>query len=189
MKRSAWPWVLAACGLSFGVASWLSSRRAPPVDDGRIAALEKRLEELSRDRGAIAGTSSRSVGTLQRPNGTVRMPERSQSVDNEPSQGELQAQYARESVDSRWAPAAEIRLMQVARTDAILSIEVGPPASQRIDCRSTTCRMEFTFAKEADATDWTLAYLTGVGNNLSRARYFIDRQPDGSVRVTMYGYK
>lgn len=190
MKGPVWPWVVATCGIAFGIAVWFSSRSAASDDDARIASLEQKLEALTNGPGQAAPMSQPDAAdTSRRMRSTAGAPDGMHARDAEMTKGELQAVYAREAVDRAWAPTTESNLMQVAKTDAILAIEAAPPTSQRIDCRSTTCRMEFSFANDADATDWTLAYLTGIGNNLSRVRTFTDRQPDGSTSVTMYGYK
>jgi hypothetical protein len=64
-----------------------------------------------------------------------------------------------------------------------------PPPNGAARIKGTTCKFEFTFLNEADAADWMTAYLTGMGNTLSHTQYFMDGQPDGSMRVTMYGFR
>jgi hypothetical protein len=49
------------------------------------------------------------------------------------------------------------------------------------------CRLQFTFSSAADAEDWSLAFATGTGKNLTRLQYAVEPQRDGSARVTMFG--
>ncbi|MFP7722488.1 hypothetical protein [Lysobacter sp. A3-1-A15] len=190
--KPAWAWAAAASAIAFAAATWLAHRDAPPPDREALAALASRVDALAREVDALRTAPAPRAGPLRpaqtHPAGDSRFRPRAAAPAG-PTRADLQASHARERLDPAWGPATEQRLTQVGRTEAILAIDADPPSAQHIQCRSSTCRLEFEFASGADATDWTVAYLTGIGSGLSQAQYFTDDLPGGRVRVTIYGHK
>jgi hypothetical protein len=162
-------------------------------DEERIRALEVGLEALSAQVQALAAQPR------SRHAGIPVTAERSERIDaqlNNPQVVEAErnrrfagydAAFRAEPTDPKWAPIAEQKLASVGQPDAILSIEAASPTSRNIECRSKMCRLQFTFSSAADAEDWSLAFATGTGKNLTRLQYAVEPQRDGSARVTMFG--
>ncbi|GAB3734842.1 hypothetical protein GCM10028862_18160 [Luteimonas pelagia] len=184
-----WPWILAAGGVAFGAAAWNARVDETSALAARVTSLSTRIDAMARDIEAMRQASAprRESRSFPRTDGIRGAP--ATQRPSAPTRASLQVAHQREPVDAAWAAATEHRLELAGRTEAILAFEADPPASRRIDCRSETCRLEFTFDDEADATDWTTAYLTGVGGVLSTSVHFVEPQPDGSVRVTMFGHR
>jgi hypothetical protein len=163
-------------------------------EDERIHALEERLDALSAQVQVLAtrSVSRREAGRRFSPAQAARIeyaldnPQLVEAERNRRFSG-YDAAFRSEPMDAKWAPAAERDLAGIGQTDAILSIDASPPTSRNIECRSATCRLQFTFANAADAEDWSLAFATGVGRTLTRLQYAVQPQRDGSARVTMFG--
>ena len=192
--RTHWAWVVAAAAIAFAAATWIAHRDTGETRSDEVAALAARVDALDRAvdtlrQAPAVHPAPPSFRPRRPPKARLPAPSVAPPPPDDRIQAELQAAHAREPVDPTWAPATRQQLLEVARTEAILGIEADPPTSQRIECRSRSCRLEFEFARAADATDWMTAYLTGIGSRLSQAQYFTRPGPDGGVRVTMYGYK
>lgn len=192
--RTHWAWVVAAAALAFAAGTWVAHRDTGETHADEVAALAVRVDALARAVDALRQApavhpATPPLGPRGPAGSRFPAPLAAPPAPDARVQADLQAAHVREPVDPAWAPATRQQLMEVARTEAILGIEADPPTSQRVECRSRSCRLEFEFASAADATDWMTAYLTGIGSRLSRAQYFTGPGPDGRVRVTMYGYK
>ncbi|MFP7722483.1 hypothetical protein [Lysobacter sp. A3-1-A15] len=188
---AGWMGARMAGGTGGGAMSALTGQPAAAGAADRLAALEQRVERIAVQMDRLAGATASG---RPRP-ALAAAPVESVESDAELAQSQrkmvqsLATQFDAESVDPRWSASAEAALRRIGSSDAILSIEAQPPDRQVIDCRRTRCRMEFDFADNADAEDWTLAYLTSLGGTLSRSQYFVSKGPTGSTRITLYGQR
>lgn len=96
------------------------------------------------------------------------------------------AQFAAEKVDPAWAPTKQVDLKKIAELPQITSA-VPAPKQMAVDCRSSMCRIEGTFDASGSAQDWTLLYLSSVGDALPSAVVSRVQNPDGTSSVRIYG--
>ncbi|GAB3734867.1 hypothetical protein GCM10028862_18210 [Luteimonas pelagia] len=188
-----------AAALAAAVAWWVAGAGAGPggptdpvtaAQASRLQALEASLADVSARLARLESAPGHAPGArlaMQRQLEQALEAPEVVAAERERQFVLMDNAFEDETVDARWAPGAERKLDAVGSTDAILAIEPAPPRERRIECRARTCRMEFLFARESDATDWALAYVTGIGGNLREVQYDVRRQPDGSARVVMFG--
>lgn len=94
--------------------------------------------------------------------------------------------FARESVDPAWAPKKEVELNTIAEQQTFE--EAGAiPKDMRIECKSSMCRLDGSFANNGQAEDWVLMYMSSVGSALPNAVVTRIPNPDGTTRVEIYG--
>ena len=188
---AGWAGARLAAGTGLALTPTGTSGSGAPQPLDRLANLEARVERMARQMDRLAGPAAPRPAPLS----LVGAPPEPPASDAELLQAQRQriqalaAEFDAERVDPRWSGSAEVALQRIGRSDAILSIEARPPDRQVIDCRRTRCRLEFDFADQSDAEDWTLAYLTSLGGTLSRSQYFVSQAPDGRTRITLYGQR
>ena len=61
------------------------------------------------------------------------------------------------------------------------------PKDLRVDCKSSMCRLDSSFATNGQAEDWVLLYMSSVGSALPNAVVSRVPNPDGTTRVEIYG--
>lgn len=181
---------------SSGTSGFLST--APPSSEleTRLAEVEKRLDALGIHMEMLLAQSSQP-----RRSGVVATGDAADKLDRERANpaaleaerdrrfAQMDTAFRAEPIDRQWAPLVKSKLQDVGLTDAILAIDAQPPTSRRIECRSRTCLMEFTFDHAADGEDWSTAYATGVGKNLRGFQSMVQQQPDGTAKLIMFGIR
>jgi hypothetical protein len=94
--------------------------------------------------------------------------------------------YASEQVDPAWAPGKISELNAVA-ADPSFAEAGATPRNLSVDCRSSMCRLEGDFADAGQAEDWIMLYNASVGGAMPSSVVSRTRNPDGSMRVEIYG--
>lgn len=94
--------------------------------------------------------------------------------------------FASEQVDPAWAPQKVSALSAIA-DDPGFEAAGAQPKSLNVDCRSSMCRIEGQFASSGVAEDWILMYMSSVGGEMPNSIVSRSRNPDGSMRVEIYG--
>lgn len=159
--------------------------------DGSIAPLDAAPQVQTAAprplRQATAATTGRSaeeavIGHVER-----RAEMREEQAARTAAMKEQSAQrYASEQVDPAWAPAKVTELNTIAADPAFEAAGVAP-ADLSIDCRSSMCRIEGQFADAGQAEDWIMLYNASVGGAMPSAVVSRSRNPDGTMRVEIYG--
>ncbi|MGH8033374.1 MAG: hypothetical protein ACREO8_13700 [Luteimonas sp.] len=98
----------------------------------------------------------------------------------------VSAQFNAEKVDPTWAPGKEVELQKISSLPEIVS-NMAAPIKLDVDCKSSMCRIDGSFASSGDAEDWTTLYMSSVGNRLPSAVVSRVRNPDGTTSVQIYG--
>ncbi len=99
---------------------------------------------------------------------------------------EATARFEQESVDPAWAPQKEAELTSFTQQEAFATAGVSP-RSLAIDCKSSMCRVDGSFASNGDAEDWILIYMSSVGSSLPSSLVSRRANPDGTTGVQIYG--
>lgn len=139
-----------------------AGRESAPMDRARI---EEQLVSQVERRAKMREEHQARVATL-----------REQSVQR----------YASEQVDPSWAPGKMSELTELANDSAFEVAEVVPQ-SLSVDCRSSMCRIDGQFEDASKAEDWILLYSASVGGSLPNTVVSRTRNPDGTMRVEIYG--
>ena len=99
---------------------------------------------------------------------------------------ESEQRFASEQVDPAWAPQKERELRDVASQETF-EVAGANPTSLSIDCRSSMCRLNGEFESNGKGEDWILMYMSSVGSSMPNSIVSRTRNPDGSMRVEIYG--
>ena len=102
------------------------------------------------------------------------------------SRQKAEAAFRSEKVDKAWATQKETELSGVATSEALAQAKIVPKAFD-VDCKSTVCRLNGTFSTLSEAEDWTLYYMSSVGNALPNTVVSKTQNPDGTTNVEIYG--
>jgi hypothetical protein len=94
--------------------------------------------------------------------------------------------FQREPVDPSWAPKKEVELNSIAAQPAFETAG-AVPKDMRVDCKSSMCRLDGSFATNGQAEDWVLLYMSSVGSALPNAVVTRTPNPDGTTSVEIYG--
>ncbi|GHD68159.1 hypothetical protein GCM10007164_09370 [Luteimonas padinae] len=94
--------------------------------------------------------------------------------------------YASEQVDPAWAPGKITELNGIA-ADPAFDVAGAQPRNLSIDCRSSMCRIDGQFEDAGKAEDWILLYTASVGSAMPSSVISRTRNPDGTMRVEIYG--
>ncbi|GAA5008686.1 hypothetical protein GCM10025793_19050 [Lysobacter lycopersici] len=94
--------------------------------------------------------------------------------------------FASEKVDPAWSGVHEKSLASLQDSgpmhDAGAKVE-----NFQAECRSSMCRIQGDFPDAGMASDWLQLYMSSVGDRLPVATAHQIRNPDGSVRIEIYG--
>jgi hypothetical protein len=94
--------------------------------------------------------------------------------------------FAAEKPDAAWSNAHERDLASLQDSDPMRDAGVKA-ANLDVDCRSTMCRIQADFPDAGAAASWLQIYMGSVGDRLPVATAHKVTNPDGSVRVEIYG--
>lgn len=98
----------------------------------------------------------------------------------------MAGRFAAEKSDPSWANAHEKDLVSLQDSDPMRDAGVKA-ADFQADCRSTMCRVQADFPDASAAANWLQLYMGSVGDRLPVATAHKITNPDGSVRVEIYG--
>ncbi len=197
--RSRLPWALLAvivamiAGVTlyrqFHSAPAQHQNAAPAPDPGAGNAALGRLspEELRRLATRSPGqprpmTAEDMAGMMQKRN---RMAEATQAA-NRARNAAMASRFAAEKSDPAWSGTHEKDLAALLDSDPMRDAGVKSE-NFRADCRSTMCRIQVDFPDQGMASDWLQLYMGSVGDRLPVATAHQIRNPDGTVRIEIYG--
>lgn len=114
-----------------------------------------------------------------------RMAEATQAANRERN-ATMASRFAAEKSDPAWSGAHERDLASLQDSDPMR--DAGVKAGNfRAECRSTMCRIQADFPDASAAASWLQLYMGGVGDRLPVATAHQVTNPDGSVRIEIYG--
>jgi hypothetical protein len=198
-RRSRLPWLLLAAAVAViaGVTLYrqvrsVAAQPAGSPENGDATAARMQVRDLSPEQlRALAVRSPAQAGpTTARDMAEMidkrkRMAEAAQARNRERNAA-MVGRFAAEKPDPAWSGSHEKAL--AALQDSEPMRDAGAKAANlQIDCRSTMCRIQGDFPDAGAASNWLQLYMGGVGDQLPVATAHQTRNPDGSVRVEIYG--
>jgi hypothetical protein len=99
---------------------------------------------------------------------------------------DMSRRFSVERIDPKWSSAHERDLASLQDSDPMRDAGVEV-ANFQAECRSSMCRIQGDFPDASSATGWLQLYMGSVGDRLPVATAHQIRNPDGSVRVEIYG--
>ncbi len=195
-RRSRLPWLLLA--LVVAVIAGVTLYRQFGSPSGTARPAETALEPDGRaspgthpSPGEIRTPASRSPGRATARDMAEMMEKRERVAEATQARtrernAALAARFAAEKPDPSWSSAHEADLASLQDSDPMR--DAGAKAANfHADCRSTTCRIQADFPDSSAAADWLQVYMASVGDRLSVATAHKTTNPDGSVRMEIYG--
>ena len=182
------------------VTAWVRQSRIDVRTDGVQAATDgvpamnanEDDAESSQSRAPRrAGTDARLRGAAMQERVEAAIARRARLRDEMASKAEASKQkavaaYRAEKVDKTWAAQKETELSGVATSEALAQAKIVPKSFD-VDCKTTVCRLNGTFSTLGEAEDWTLYYMSSVGNALPNTTVSKTQNPDGTTNVEIYG--
>lgn len=191
-----WP-ILIALGLVVAGGAWLALAMDRRLDaqDALLRSLAERLEPPAP--GASAGPATASIrgprpvmsetaALLAQPGSEASRPDTAQIAQKA---RERQRRFANGFATSPQDPGAarvEIGMLSAMENPQLNVIGIAP-RDPDVDCRRDMCKVSATFRNQAEASDWSIYYLTSLTPGLlGGAEPSITRNPDGSVQLALY---
>lgn len=197
--RSRLPWVLLALVVAViaGVTLYRQFHSVPAQADALAPSPDPgaggtAIGSLSPDQ--MRALARRSPGQSGPMNATdmaamvekrKRMAEATQTRNRERNAA-MASRFVAEKADPAWSGAHERELASLQDSGPMR--DAGAKATNfRVECRSTICHIHAEFPSQGMANDWLQLYMGNVGDGLPVATAHQARNPDGSIRVEIYG--
>jgi len=197
-RRSRLPWVLLAlvvmviAGVTlyrqFRSQSTTASHSQSVESTGREATARRLSPEeiralASRSPGVPGQATARDMAEMMEKR--KRMAAASQERIQKRNAAMI-GRFAAAKPDPSWSNAHEKDLASLQDSDPMR--DAGAKAANfQADCRSTMCRVQADFPDAGAAANWLQLYMGSVGDRLPVATAHQVTNPDGSVRVEIYG--
>ena len=197
-RRSRTPWVLLALvvALIAGVtlyrqfrASHAPAASAAATDSPgrRAGARHLSAEEMRalarRSPGATGPATAQDMAEMMRKR--ARLAEASQTRIQQRN-ADMAGRFSAERPDPAWSGAHEKDLASLQDSGPMRDAG-AKVANFQAECRSSMCRIQGDFPDSGMAADWLQLFMASVGDRLPVATAHQIRNPDGSVRVEIYG--
>lgn len=197
--RSRLPWALLALIVAMiaGVTLYRQFQSAParvdsavpaPNPDGGKAVFGRMSPEQLRGL-ALRSPGQSAPMTVEDMAGVMekrkRMVEATQAINRERNAA-MAIRFASEKVDPAWSGVHEQDLASLQGSNPMQDAGVKA-ANFQAECRSTMCRIQADFPSRSMANDWLQLYMGSVGDRLPMATAHQATNPDGSVRIEIYG--
>lgn len=198
-RRSRLPWVLL--GLVVAVIAGVTLYRqfhstaelSPPAettsgDSTRRPSLGRLTPDEMR---ALASRSPGRTGPATARDMAAMMEKRKQMAEATQARirkrnADMSGRFSAEKTDPKWSSAHAQELGSLQDTGPMQDAGTKV-ANFQAECRSTMCRIQGDFPNAGMAADWLQLYMGSVGDRLPVATAHQIRNPDGSVRVEIYG--
>jgi hypothetical protein len=161
-------------GAGDGIARPATVRRLSPAE---LQALARRSPGMAGP--ATAGDMGEMMEKRKRMTEAVQARIRQRNT-------QMAERFSTEKADPAWSGAHERELMSLQDSGPMRDAGIKP-ADLRAECRSSTCRIQADFPDAGTASDWLQLYMGSVGDRLPVATVHQTRNPDGSMRVEIYG--
>jgi len=195
-RRSRLPWVLLAVVIAViaGVTLYrqlhadASRSGAMPDAASRATPVHRLTAEQMR---ALAAKSPGQRGPATAKDMAEMMEKRQRMAEatqarNRERNAAMVGRFSTEKTDPTWSNAHEKDLASLQDSGPMR--DAGAKAANfQAECRSTMCRIRGDFPNAGAAADWLQLYMSSVGDRLPVATAHQITNPDGSVRVEIYG--
>jgi len=183
-----------------GAGLWLSGSdiQAPRAGNGPVPAhdpaglaIEQRMSRLEAEIQALKVEVSRNPRDTRLM--SAREPSRIEAGDvakhREKFKAELSSSFAAQPIDTAWARRTRVELEEQLIATAVEQSDFPAPQTARMQCRSTTCRIEADYPDEDSALYGVQLLQSAFSSRLPRAHQYSVTNPDGSVTIVMYASK
>lgn len=198
-SRKRLPWVVLGSIILViaGVTAYRQLRQpdGPPPQAagaaGEAASNAPRIRPTADELRALAARSPGQAGPATATDMAEMMAKRKRMAEatqtrNRERNAAMVGRFEAERPDPAWSVAREKGLASLQDSDPMR--DAGARATNfRVDCRSTMCRVQGDFPDAGAAIDWLQLYMSSVGDLLPNATAHRITNPDGSVRVEIYG--
>ena len=194
LKNRKTPIIVAAVVIAAVAVGTIVARRSGDIAPDQQVAQDNQAQNAPPSTSAVpvrsANPDPRSAADRRtRLQETVarRQDARKEQIRKSAEQRKKAAEaFQREQVDPAWAPQKESELNKIAAQPAFETAG-AVPKDLRVDCKSSMCRLDSSFATNGQAEDWVLLYMSSVGSALPNAVVSRVPNPDGTTRVEIYG--
>lgn len=196
-RRRALPWILlgSVALVIAGVTLYRVYAPGPPDDPSSTAGEAVARAPVRRlTPGQVRALAQRSPG-IGGPSTAAdmaamaekrkRMAEATQARIRQRNT-QMAERFSAEKTDPAWSGAHERELMSLQDAGPMRDAGIKP-ADLHAECRSSMCRIQGDFPDAGAASDWLQLYMASVGDRLPVATVHQVRNPDGSMRVEIYG--
>ena len=155
-------------------------------DSAAVRALEAEVNQLESQLGALTeAVSHRPKAGSTEPEPVAPEPTRADLeasvVEWQAHMSEVHESFGAEPRSAAWAEATRTALQEALDSDTVLASLV-----RNVECRSTTCRVEFADHAEPGFSASMSAFLSRVGHLLPRMEADITDNPDGTKSASIY---
>lgn len=192
--KSKTPLIVAAVVIAaVAIGTFVARRSADSTSDAPAAtqgpAEAAPAATTSGTRAGGTGSGARAIDTRTRLQETVarRQQSRQDQIKRSAEQREKAIDaFQREKVDPAWASKKEGELNKIA-AQPVFETAGAVPKEMRVDCKSSMCRLDGSFATNGQAEDWVLLYMSSVGSAMPNSLVTRKANPDGTTSVEIYG--
>jgi len=176
--------IVVAFALVAGFVIGRGTNSAPPSANASVVSSREDTTPPSARQAPPARHAAAMIATTPMP--TLLADSMEASARQRAIAVEMAAKQRDEPIDAAWATATEKALSDLAAEVAVAAGDVEV-LDYEAECRSATCRIGARFAEDGEAQDWSNFLLTSSGPQFANAELFIERNPDGSSRVLIFG--
>lgn len=161
------------------------------AEDPARLEMEQRMSRLENEIESLKDLVSQSTHDAGR---VSRSPPRRTEGENIAKQQErfkatLSSSFAAQPIDTAWALQTRVELEERLIATAAEQADFPAPQTARMQCRSTTCRIEADYPDEDSAMYGVQLLQSAFSSRLPRAHQYSVNNPDGSVTIVMYASK
>jgi hypothetical protein len=183
-----------------GAGIWLSGPAIGMNEAGpaRVSAgnanatdMEQRISRLEAEIGALRELASHDIRDVRTSPAMQHARDESGSAAQrqEKFKAALSSNFAAQPLDSAWALRTRIELEEQLVNTAVEQPDFPAPETTRMQCRSTTCRIEARYEDEDSALYGVQLLQSAFSSRLPNAHQYSVNNPDGSVTIVMYASK
>jgi hypothetical protein len=181
-------WIATAVVLLvLGAAGWQLFASHPRA---RAPVPEVALEPEAPNTPAPVAETRRQAPVMhlstQNPAGRLALRAKAEAVVNA-GRNRLMGSYQSEPRSAAWAMQMEQKLSDQSQSAELASLNANP-LDFSVHCRTSTCHITADFPSRTAADDWAMLYVTNGDTGLTNTVYDCLVNPDGSVRVELYGH-
>ena len=166
---------------------------APESQNERLDRLDQRLDRLESLLARQAGrpNTPAMIGNAAIDAHAVHQHEASLTPEQQEQQlqlamNQMESKFLTEPVVSAWSSSTEGAIANSFSPKNLSALGAPSPRSQQTSCRSSTCRIQVTYADDAQADIGQQFLLYDITARLPVTSVFRVPQPDGSVAMVIY---
>jgi hypothetical protein len=153
----------------------------------RIAVLEAEMHSLRMQLAGRSGQGQRATATQSGLRASALIA--NEADRNRQFQSGLATSFQSQPVNPGWATETKADLEEALITTAAEQEDLPAPDSTRMQCKSSTCRIEARYKDEDSALFGVQLLQTAFASRLPSSHQYTVRNTDGSVTLVMYASK